>query len=268
MDWALQKPTTFSVVGLSNEQSLALVERDIQGQAGIAVVGIMKDNGDVTPDYCFPYVRSTHISSDARISYERKASVEGFSGMCEDSRLGMAMIFDVQNITDVMRDAKSRTLEDPPFTRVALTLLLQDGMVILPISENNPTFVRNRTTLQERFATADVQNDPEALERMAKEELARYEKAMKRVEETDVFSVVDNFFMPHGMESDNYYFLGTILSRKLFVNELTDERFYRILLEVNGIELMVAVNEKDLVGAPEPGMRLKGHGMLMGELLK
>lgn len=265
MDWTRSNPTRLNVVSLPGDQNVATAERDVVGKAGLMVIGEADASGELNPDTLMPYLRGGVTSSDARISYEKKAGMAGYSGMCEDNRFGMALIFTVSNPQDVLRAEQDYLLKEAPFSKVALSILLSEGTVLLPLASADKVPVRKTESLKERMEDA-IANDPEALERLAREELVRFEKAMKKVQETDIFSVVDNFFMPHGMESDQYYFMGVILSKKLFVNELTDEHFYRMVIDCNGVEFTIAVNQKDLEGEPTAGYRLKGRGMLMGEL--
>ena len=111
-----------------------------------------------------------------------------------------------------------------------------------------------------------LQGDLEAVGRLAREEMLRFGRAVQRIRETDVLTVVESFFMPYGMESYSYYFLGEILSSALILNEITKERYYRMVLSVNGVEFTAAIHENDLQGIPASGLRLKARGMLMGEL--
>lgn len=268
IDWVLEKPDRMSVVSMDKDFNLAEASREIRGHAGITVVGAIDESGSIVPEYYFPYLSTTHISSDAPLSYEKQSTRDGYVGMCEDDRLGMALIFDVKNNCEVIRAAQQHFPGRDDFTRVSLSLLMSDAMVILPISDRKRVPVSKERSLQDRLLEAEEKNDAEALGQIAQEQIRHFERVMKRLRDTDIFSVVDNFFMPHGMESDRYYVLGTILSRALIVNERTKERYYRMIVESAGMEYAVAVNEKDLQGVPEAGLRLKGHGLLMGDLLR
>ena len=255
-----------SVVSLDRESNLAMAEKDVNGHAGIAVVGEIGESGGLVPEYYFPYLSSTHISSTAPLSYEKTATRDGFSGMCEDDRLGLALIFDVKNVPDVIRDQQDLQLGSASFQRVMLSMLLREATVLLPIGAKNSVPANSRRTFERSLTEAEEQGDLEAVGRLAREEMLRFGRAIQRIRETDVLTVVESFFMPYGMESYSYYFLGDILSSALILNEITKERFYRMVISVNGVEFTAAVNEKDLQGIPSAGLRLKAKGMLMGEL--
>ncbi|MBP5295410.1 MAG: DUF3881 family protein, partial [Lachnospiraceae bacterium] len=127
VDWVLENPSRMSVVSLDREMNLAIAEKDVNGHAGIAVGGEIGEQGGLVPEYYFPYLGATHISSTAPLSYEKTATRDGFSGMCEDDRLGLALIFDVKNVTDVVRDQQDLLLGNPSFQRVMLSMLLREG---------------------------------------------------------------------------------------------------------------------------------------------
>ena len=265
VDWVLENPSRMSVVSLDREANLAMAEKDVNGHAGIAVVGEIGESGGLVPEYYFPYLSSTHISSTAPLSYEKTANRDGFSGMCEDDRLGLAMIFDVKNVTDVVRDQQDLLLGSVSFQRVMISALLREGTVLLPITDCKKAPANSRRTFERRLNEAEEQGDLEAVGRLAREEMLRYGRAIQRIRETDVLTVVESFFMPSGLESCSYYFLGEILSSALILNEITKERFYRMVLSVNGVEFTAAIHENDLQGIPASGLRLKARGMLMGE---
>ncbi len=255
-----------SVVSLDREANLAMAEKDVNGHAGIAVIGEIGESGGLVPEYYFPYLSSTHISSTAALSYEKTAARDGFSGMCEDDRLGLALIFDVKNVPDVVRDQQDLLLGSASFRRVMLSMLLREATVVLPIRDRKKAPANSRRAFEKRLSEAEEQGDLESVGQLAREEMLRYGRAIQRIRDTDILTVVESFFMPHGMESYSYYFLGEIISSALIQNEITKERFYRMILSVNGVEFTAAINENDLQGVPASGLRLKGRGMLTGEL--
>lgn len=268
-DWVLEKPDSLSIVASDEdpESNLAEAKREISGNAGIAVVGEIDEKGMMVPEYYFPYITSACISSDAHLTYERESTRNAYIGMCEDYRMGMALIFSVSNVGEVVRAAQETLLGDG-FREVAFSALAKDGTVLLPLAQTEKVLKQSReeaeyrTQLMEDASAGDV----EAAEGLAEQEMKRYQHVMDRIHESDVFTLVESFFMPFGMESDQYYFLGKILACQEIENELTGEKFYRMAVESNGMELAVAINAQDLDGVPAAGARLKCHAWLLGEM--
>lgn len=268
-DWVTDKPDRMSVVATGEDSNLTVAEREIAGHAGVAVVGEINEHGDLIPEYYFPYINSTHISSDARLSFEHDAGRSGLIGMCEDYRMGMALIFTVKNMVDVMR-CEFQTPSEASFSRVCFSALASDGTVILPVIKRDRVLKQSRRDddLKAHQSSDGRNGSEEDFEAFAQSEMSRIHDIMSRARNTDILTLVESFFMPHGMASDQYYLMGEIKAQARIENELTREHFYRILLETNGMELTVAVNERDLLGVPEVGCRLKCHVWLMGDLKK
>ena len=86
----------------------------------------------------------------------------------------------------------------------------------------------------------------------------------KRIENEDIYSIVDTYFMPYGMECDLYSIMGEILECSKMHNVRTEEAVYEMRIACNDIELDVCINEKDLMGIPEVGRRFKGVVWLQG----
>ena len=64
---------------------------------GVAVCGEFDNDDKFTYDYYFPYLRGTNISSEEDVSVERHAAQESYAGVCDDIRIGVSLIFYLQN---------------------------------------------------------------------------------------------------------------------------------------------------------------------------
>lgn len=269
ISWVLSDPDRVSVVGLPDEGNMATAEREIAGHAGITVVGEMDEKGDIQPEYYFPYISSTHISSDAGVSYERQSQRNGFIGLCEDYRMGMALIFTVLNSAEVMKQEQAGLL-GTGFQKVCFSVLAEDAEILLPLYQ--PEMAVKRVNESEAYRLQllnDASNGSEkAMEQLATHDVRMLKHMMDQLHHTDIFTLVESFFMPHGMESDQYYFLGRIAALQEIRNDFTGERFYRMLVETNRMVMVVAVNTNDVMGVPEVGRRIRCHGWLLGELKK
>jgi hypothetical protein len=99
------------------------------------------------------------------------------------------------------------------------------------------------------------------------EDMDTYSDLLNRVQEEDILTLVDSFFMPTGAECDIYYILGEILSCRQVRNLYTLDKIHILTIRCSGIEFTVAINHKDLYGHPEPGRRFKGVIWLQGTIL-
>ena len=98
------------------------------------------------------------------------------------------------------------------------------------------------------------------------EYLDTYAMISQRLTKEDVFSIVDSFFMPSGLECDQYSVMGEITEMNTTKNAVTGERVYELGLVCNDVPIDICINEKDLFGVPEVGRRFKGQIWLQGML--
>ena len=84
------------------------------------------------------------------------------------------------------------------------------------------------------------------------------------MKDEDVYSVVETYFMPYGVECDLYSILGEITTCEKITNTYTKEDVYFMTLNVNDLVFDVCINAKDLIGEPEEGRRFKGVIWLQG----
>ena len=91
-----------------------------------------------------------------------------------------------------------------------------------------------------------------------------YSNISKKILNEDVFSIVDSYFMPYGVECDQYSVLGEILECQKVKNELTNEDIYIMTINCNELNFELCINEKDIFGEPKVGRRFKGYIWLQG----
>lgn len=86
----------------------------------------------------------------------------------------------------------------------------------------------------------------------------------KKIQKSDVFSLVDTYFMPYGVECDQYSVLGEIMECRLVTNKITEEKIYILTISCNELTFDVCINIIDLFGEPKVGRRFKGTVWLQG----
>ena len=78
----------------------------------------------------------------------------------------------------------------------------------------------------------------QAIETLTLDDMDIYSKVSKRLISEDIFSIVDTYFMPYGVECDLYSIMGEILAVRERENILTKERIYQMKLDVNELSLI------------------------------
>ena len=233
--------------------------------AGICVRGEFDEENRFLYEYYFPYLRGNHISSNEDITIERQAEKESYAGVCDDIKVGVSIIFYLQNMIPYKR---LKALKRLPVqgTSLILSALSVDGTIMMPIIKNEYEKQRIKKVANERnqlLAQARM-GDEDAIESLTLEDMDTYTTISRRIHKEDVFSLVDTYFMPYGVECDQYSILGEITECHTDINRITDEEIIFMTLECNEVVLEVCINRYDLYGEPAVGRRFKGVVWLQG----
>lgn len=251
----------------ANGEDTILAEfcEDFAQDIGIAVCGEFDAEEKFTYDYFYPYLRGTGISSCEDVSVERHADKESYAGVCDDIKVGVSLIFYLQNIVPYV---KAQTTDMLPVTGTTLTLsgLSISGNILLPIGkdENEIQRIQNESISRNQLIAAARRGDEDAIESLTLEDMDIYSTISKKILTEDVFSLVDTYFMPYGVECDQYSVMGEIINISLRVNRITKEEIYVLRLSCNDLEFDICINKNDLYGEPQIGRRFKGVIWMQG----
>ncbi len=251
----------------SNGEDTILAEfcEDFAQDIGIAVCGEFDADEKFTYDYFYPYLRGTGISSCEDVSVERHADRESYAGVCDDIKVGVSLIFYLQNIVPYV---KAQTTDMLPVTGTTLTLsgLSISGKILLPIGkdESDKQRIQRESMSRNQLIAAARRGDEDAIESLTLEDMDIYSTISKKILTEDVFSLVDTYFMPYGVECDQYSVMGEITDISLRVNRITREEIYVLRLCCNDLEFDVCINKEDLYGEPQIGRRFKGVIWMQG----
>jgi hypothetical protein len=251
----------------SNSEKVVLAEfsKDFAENIGITVCGEFDEEDKFIYEYYYPYMRGSAISTEEDISVERHASQESYAGICDDIRVGVSLIFYLQNMIPYVKFQNAGEL---PIRGTTLTLsgLSLSGTIMLPISKNENDRKRvNRATLNRgNLIAAARKGDEEAIESLTLEDMDTYSMISKKIHNEDVFTLVDTYFMPFGVECDQYSILGEITGCRLVHNKLTGEGIYQLMISSNDLQMDVCINQTDLIGEPQAGRRFKGIVWIQG----
>lgn len=248
-----------------DETILAEFCEDFAENMGVAVCGEFDAEDKFTYDYFYPYLRGRGISSYEDVSVERHAEKESYAGVCDDIKVGVSLIFYLQNIIPYVKAQFANVL---PIRGTTLTLsgLSLKGSIILPIVKNETELQRIKKASNNRnqLIAAARQGDEDAIESLTLEDMDTYTTISRKILKEDVFSLVDTYFMPYGVECDQYSILGEIMDFSMTTNKLTGEKVYLMEISCNDLQFDVCINSMDLYGEPQVGRRFKGVIWMQG----
>ena len=235
---------------------------------GIIVHGTFNENGDFDLEYYFPYVEGKYTQSNEEVVIEKHISRNSFAGACDDLRLGVSLIFYLQNALEYIniKIAKKKVKRLKPVVFSALSL---KGTVLLPINKTEKEIKKSKVAVKNRNTLIEAarKGDEDAMETLTIEDLDMYTKISRRILKEDVFSIVDSSFMPYGIECDQYTVVGNIVDVTDVINIETKEILYNLAVECNDIVFNVLINSKSLLGEPDIGRRFKGSIWMQGKVI-
>ncbi len=151
-------------------------------------------------------------------------------------------------------------------TTLTLSALSLSGTIMMPLKKTEKDLIRNQQTLRDRsqLLNAARNGDEEAIENLTLDDMDTYSAISKRIHKEDVFTLVDTYFMPYGVECDQYSVLGEIVDFNFVKNIVTDEEVCVMILSCNDLQFDICINKADLYGEPAVGRRFKGTIWMQG----
>lgn len=258
----VSNPDTTKSYKKENGAEIVEYSRFFADKCGITVVGECDKSGFHFL-YYFPFIQSEKISCTQEIFVNRRVDIDAYTGMCEDVRIGVSLIFYLQNAAFYFC---SNPDERKGSRNIFLSALAAEGRILLPTEKNDEYNKASKKKLKERekLINEAKRGDQGAIESLTLEEIDQYTSVVKRIQKEDLFSIVETTFMPCGSESDIYNIIGIISSVKEEINKETKEAVYVLGVEVNNLHMTVCVSGKRTLGQPAVGRRFKGTIWLQG----
>lgn len=266
-DQILKTPTVRKIATDSEGNEFAEISKEFGEFFGISLRGIYREDDTFEIEYYYPYLCGKSISTREPAEVEKHAEKESYAGICDEVRIGVTLIFYLQNVVDYLAVRKNKgyiNLADG----VVLGALSTEGKILLPVNkaENKVHSQKEKGTERTNLIAAAREGDEDAIENLTLEDIDTYSLLSRRITHEDVLSIVDSYFMPHGIECDQYAILGKITDFSLLQNHVTEENVYCLEILCNDMNFSVCINEKDLLGEPEIGRRFKGTIWMQGSI--
>ena len=249
------------------DSTFVTMEKDFGPHMGIGIFGEYDDADRFQIEYYYPYFKSSIVSSVVSCSVSRHTDRYAFSVMCEELRLGISLIFYLQNTNGYLNCVTEHIALNKKLP-VHLSAMSNSGRILLPIKKTSAERKQSLVLAKKRVNLMESarNGDESAIESLTMLDIDQYNQAAMRIQHEDLYSIVDTCFMPAGMECDQYSIVGDILEVEEVKNTLTNEIVYRLLLECNDISFSLLINQKDLLGEPTVGRRFKGDVWLQGHV--
>ncbi len=234
---------------------------------GLMVCGTYDQEDNYEREYYIPFFEGKGSKIFEDVALERHISKNSYAGACEYANIGITIIYYLQNAVEYLSELSFGKFHKNSVS-ITLSGLASEGKILLPVVQKKESFMEKEESLkrQTKLLKEARAGDESAIESLTMEEMDTYSMISKRIETEDVLSIVSTYFMPSGLECDQYSILGEILKYERRENSLTKEQLYVMTVECNGLEFDVCINAEDLLGEPEIGRRFKASIWLQGKI--
>lgn len=267
LQWMEISFSEHKLIKVTQDMDFGMYRKEFGENIGLLAYGDVDETERFERVYYMPYLLGRGVTSYADVFIQRRIDREAYVGVCEDSKVGISLIFSLQNTLEYMKE-RQLSESSVKFRSVTLSGLANEGTILLPISKNEEQTKRqmeesrNRMMLQSAAKTGDQV----ALESLTLEDFDTYSKVAKRIVNEDLFTIVDTSLMPYGIECDRYSILGEIIDLQIIENELSNRKIYLMRLDINELQFDVCVPVDSVMGEPEVGRRFKGNIWLQGRV--
>ncbi len=252
---------------VTNNENVILAEfaRDYADGIGVAVCGEFDDQDKFIYEYYYPYLIPTAVSTEEDLNVERHAATYSYAGVCNEPRLGVTLIFYLQNIVPYVKYENENKFPIKG-TTLSLSALSIKGQIMMPIAktQEEKEVAKKKLNYRNKLINNARRGDETAIESLTLDDMDLYTTLSKKIRKQDIYSLVDTYFMPYGVECDQYSVLGEIIDSRIVMNHFTNENVYIMKIECNELQFDVCINEVDLLGEPAIGRRFKGNIWMQG----
>jgi len=249
-----------------DETMLAELSKEYIPGIGLKVYGQYDYNEEFQIDHYFPYLEGREVSLDTECIFQKKMDSTALSGLVEDPRVGVSLIFYMSNALDCLDNGELKN--EVAVRKIALSALSSEGTILMPTT-NTMNVLAN--ILKEPAPAKIVKDEGENILPEVQYALNDMEMTFainKRIQNEDLFSIIETSIIPYGMEAEVYKIVGIIAEVEKFKNRILNESVYLMKVYVNDIVMDLCINESDLQGMPEVGRRFAGVVWLQGRLVK
>ncbi len=260
-----EQPTDKKIYTQQDGRIFAEITKLFSKQIGVTVRGEYDSQGKFYMEHYFPYIKGSYISTKEDVSIIKRVDTDAYTGMSDDVRLGVSLIFYLQNVVDYLNESKDKKQFDRPFS-IYLSALSVSGKILLPLERDEKLAKSNTAEVQYRrqLISEAKKGNQEAIDSLTIDDIDMYAMISRRAKVEDIYTIVETSFTPYGSESDNYTILGTIIDLDVLKNEITEEEMYNLSISCNDVIFQVIINKSDLYGEPLVGRRFKGNIWLQG----
>ena len=265
LDLLERQPSMTRCVQVDEESNVCEMRTEVAPGLGISIIGELNEEGNFEREFYFPYQESHIIGSTEECSVQRHTEKETYSGMVDENKVGITLIFYIQNFLE-FRERMLDKEHHSKISSVCFSGMSVGGKILLPIKKSQKQIQKAKVAAKNRNSLIEAakNGDEDAMESLTIEDIDLYSQISRRAMKEDLYSIVDSSFMPCGIECDQYSIIGEITGIETRENRVSGEMVYDLTISCSDMLFHVGIAQKDLMGEPKVGRRFKGQIWMQG----
>ena len=213
LDEIVEHPETMRITKDSEGSEFTELTKTFGDGVGIMVRGFYDENDIFQTNYYVPFSSFENISTQEQIDIEKHAEKESYAGVCDEVRVGVTLIFYLQNVADFLAEYRTNIHTKNVFG-AKLSALSVEGKILLPIQQKvlEKQIANSKQEKRKQLIAEAREGNEEAIENLSIQDLDTYSQLSKRIRKEDVFSM-------EKILSAYYYFKST---KNMFAEESHD----------------------------------------------
>lgn len=262
----VERPENLSArLELEDHSAVLEYRMPVNEYIGVCAAVLDLGSGRTELQYYYPYYNTGEISSNGIVALERHTQVETYAGVIDEYNIGLSLIFYMTNPVSYRRRPDAGINYE--FRGTALSAFANAATILLPVAPaEEMAGSGGGYTPDEGLIEAARNGDIDAIETLTASDIEMYQEISERIETEDLYSVVEQSFMPCGIECDQYSIIGEILETEETENSFTGEKLILMKISSNNVEFRLCMRRDDLLGEPMKGRRIKCKIWMQGSV--
>ena len=250
---------------LGDNAALLEYRMAVNEHVGVCAAVIDFGGGRTELQYYYPYYDTHEISSNGICALERHTQAETFAGVIDEYNIGLSLIFYMTNPVSYRQRPDMETRYE--FRGTGLSAFANAATILLPVLKTEQVGQSSMPSYPDESLIEAARNgDEDAIETLTASDMQMYHQISERIETEDLYSVVEQSFMPCGIECDQYSVIGEILELKETENSFTGEKLALMKISCNDVEFRLCMRRDDILGEPMKGRRIKCRLWMQGHV--
>ena len=163
------------VVSYNESADYCELQKEYGQDIGITLCGELDEEENFDIDYYFPYFEGSGITTYADVIVEKRIEKEQYVGICEDPKVGISLIFYLQNGIEYMKEQRMGLVSKQNIA-VTFSGLALSGTILLPVKKSEEQIQNEKESSKNRknLLNAARSGDQTAIETLTLDDIDAY----------------------------------------------------------------------------------------------